>query len=145
MHKENHSGLNSRERQELDRLCVLTINDSDIKKDLAPEMVEYINARTYKLSNGRYKLGYGNQKEDSVNLYLGNFGTNQKVLWVDSTNPEKIEVVKFLIKELKTLPQFRSVERLEFSQPAESLNIKNAVKTDRLTLDYRPIYTIKVM
>lgn len=145
LHKENHSGLNSRERQELDRLCVLTINDSDIKKDLAPEMVEYINARTYKLSNGRYKLGYGNQKEDSVNLYLGNFGTNQKVLWVDSTNPEKIEVVKFLIKELKTLPQFRSVERLEFSQPAESLNIKNAVKTDRLTLDYRPIYTIKVM
>ena len=145
LHKENHSGLNSRERQELDRLCVLTINDSDIKKDLAPEMVEYINARTYKLSNGRYKLGYGNQKEDSVNLYLGNFGTNPKVLWVDSTNPEKIEVVKFLIKELKTLPQFRSVERLEFSQPAESLNIKNAVKTDRLTLDYRPIYTIKVM
>ena len=145
LHKENSSGLNSRERQELDRLCVLTINDSDIKKDLAPEMVEYINARTYKLSNGRYKLGYGNQKEDSVNLYLGNFGTNPKVLWVDSTNPEKIEVVKFLIKELKTLPQFRSVERLEFSQPAESLNIKNAVKTDRLTLDYRPIYTIKVM
>lgn len=145
LHKEKHSGLNSRERQELDRLCVLTINDSDIKKDLAPEMVEYINARTYKLSNGRYKLGYGNQKEDSVNLYLGNFGTNPKVLWVDSTNPEKIEVVKFLIKELKTLPQFRSVERLEFSQPAESLNIKNAVKTDRLTLDYRPIYTIKVM
>lgn len=144
LHKENHSGLNSRERQELDRLCVLTINDSDIKKDLAPEMVEYINSRTYKLSNGRYKLGYGNQKEDSVNLYLGNFGTNPKVLWVDSTNPEKIEVVKFLIKELKTLPQFRSVERLEFSQPAESLNIKNAVKTDRLTLDYRPIYTIKV-
>ena len=145
LHKENSSGLNSRERQELDRLCVLTINDSDIKKDLAPEMVEYINARTYKLSNGRYKLGYGNQKEDSVNLYLGNFGTNPKVLWVDSTNPEKIEVVKFLIKELKILPQFRSVERLEFSQPAESLNIKNAVKTDRLTLDYRPIYTIKVM
>lgn len=145
LHKENRSGLNSRERQELDRLCVLTINDSDIKKDLAPEMVEYINARTYKLSNGRYKLGYGNQKEDSVNLYLGNFGTNPKVLWVDSTNPEKIEVVKFLIKELKILPQFRSVERLEFSQPAESLNIKNAVKTDRLTLDYRPIYTIKVM
>lgn len=145
LHKEKHSGLNSRERQELDRLCVLTINDSDIKKDLAPEMVEYINARTYKLSNGRYKLGYGNQKGDSVNLYLGNFGTNPKVLWVDSTNPEKIEVVKFLIKELKTLPQFRSVERLEFSQPAESLNIKNAVKTDRLTLDYRPIYTIKVM
>lgn len=142
LHKENHSGLNSRERQELDRLCVLTINDSDIKKDLAPEMVEYINARTYKLSNGRYKLGYGNQKEDSVNLYLGNFGTNPKVLWVDSTNPEKIEVVKFLIKELKTLPQFRSVERLEFSQPAESLNIKNAVKTDRLTLDYRPIYML---
>lgn len=145
LHKENRSGLNSRERQELDRLCVLTINDSDIKKDLAPEMVEYINARTYKLSNGRYKLGYGNQKEDSVNLYLGNFGTNPKVLWVDSTNPEKIEVVKFLIKELKKMPQFRSVERLEFSQPAESLNIKNAVKTDRLTLDYRPIYTIKVM
>ena len=145
LHKENSSGLNSRERQELDRLCVLTINDSDIKKDLAPEMVEYINARTYKLSNGRYKLGYGNQKEDSVNLYLGNFGTNPKVLWVDSTNPEKIEVVKFLIKELKILPQFRSVEHLEFSQPAESLNIKNAVKTDRLTLDYRPIYTIKVM
>ena len=145
LHKENSSGLNSRERQELDRLCVLTINDSDIKKDLAPEMVEYINARTYKLSNGRYKLGYGNRKEDSVNLYLGNFGTNPKVLWVDSTNPEKIEVVKFLIKELKILPQFRSVERLEFSQPAESLNIKNAVKTDRLTLDYRPIYTIKVM
>ena len=145
LHKEKHSGLNSHERQELDRLCVLTINDSDIKKDLAPEMVEYINARTYKLSNGRYKLGYGNQKGDSVNLYLGNFGTNPKVLWVDSTNPEKIEVVKFLIKELKTLPQFRSVERLEFSQPAESLNIKNAVKTDRLTLDYRPIYTIKVM
>lgn len=142
LHKENHSGLNSRERQELNRLCVLTINDSDIKKDLAPEMVEYINARTYKLSNGRYKLGYGNQKEDSVNLYLGNFGTNPKVLWVDSTNPEKIEVVKFLIKELKTLPQFRSVERLEFSQPAESLNIKNAVKTDRLTLDYRPIYML---
>lgn len=145
LHKENCSGLNSRERQELDRLCVLTINDSDIKKDLEPEMVEYINARTYKLSNGRYKLGYGNQKEDSVNLYLGNFGTNPKVLWVDSTNPEKIEVVKFLIKELKKMPQFRSVERLEFSQPAESLNIKNAVKTDRLTLDYRPIYTIKVM
>ena len=143
LHKENSSGLNSRERQELDRLCVLTINDSDIKKDLAPEMVEYINARTYKLSNGRYKLGYGNQKEDSVNLYLGNFGTNPKVLWVDSTNPEKIEVVKFLIKELKTLPQFRSVERLEFSQPAESLNIKNAVKTDRLTLDYRPIYMLE--
>lgn len=142
LHKEKHSGLNSRERQELDRLCVLTINDSDIKKDLAPEMVEYINARTYKLSNGRYKLGYGNQKEDSVNLYLGNFGTNPKVLWVDSTNPEKIEVVKFLIKELKTLPQFRSVERLEFSQPAESLNIKNTVKTDRLTLDYRPIYML---
>ena len=143
LHKENSSGLNSRERQELDRLCVLTINDSDIKKDLAPEMVEYINARTYKLSNGRYKLGYGNQKEDSVNLYLGNFGTNPKVLWVDSTNPEKIEVVKFLIKELKILPQFRSVERLEFSQPAESLNIKNAVKTDRLTLDYRPIYMLE--
>lgn len=143
LHKEKHSGLNSHERQELDRLCVLTINDSDIKKDLAPEMVEYINARTYKLSNGRYKLGYGNQKEDSVNLYLGNFGTNPKVLWVDSTNPEKIEVVKFLIKELKTLPQFRSVERLEFSQPAESLNIKNAVKTDRLTLDYRPIYMLE--
>ena len=143
--KEARSGLNHNEKQELNRLREITINDSDIKKDLMPEMSEYIKSRTYKLSNGRYKFAYGNNKEDSVNLYLGNFGTNPKVLWIDSANPINIKVIEYLIDELKTQPQFNRVERLEFPQTAkESVRLTNAVKTNRLTMDYRQIYKIEL-
>lgn len=143
--KEARSGLNHNEKQELNRLREITINDSDIKKDLMPEMSEYIKSRTYKLSNGKYKFAYGNNKEDSVNLYLGNFGTNPKVLWIDSANPINIKVIEYLIDELKTQPQFNRVERLEFPQTAkESVRLTNAVKTNRLTMDYRQIYKIEL-
>ena len=50
-----------------------------------------------------------------------------------------------LIDELKTQPQFNRVERLEFPQSAkEAVRLTNAVKTNRLTMDYRPIYKVEL-
>ncbi|MCM1339423.1 MAG: hypothetical protein NC191_07110 [Muribaculaceae bacterium] len=102
---------------------------------------EYIISRIDQLSENRYKFSYQDGKDDYIDLYLGSFGWGKETLWVDSTEPEKVELTRHFIKEIKSLDEFKQVKTIEFPTDREPEN-KLYKPTGRITIDKKPIYYI---
>ena len=88
-----------------------------------------------------YNLKFGLQKEDSVNLFLGDSGYNQEILWIDSFENEKIDAVLENIDKIKKIDKFKKIRQIQCPKPNSTEELKSFVKLEnRYTYDNKPIY-----
>ena len=76
------------------------------------------NARFFKINCG-INYRYDKSPRDSVNLYLGDCGKNKNILWVDTGNAKKVNIVMKSIELIKQLPIFREVKKVQCPKSEE--------------------------
>ncbi len=108
---------------------------------------DYIKANTIPMStndNG-YRMNYLPDKKIYIDLYLGDYGNDKSVLWIDSVNYKDIECVIENINTLKELPVFKNIEKIKFAEPTNKELLKYEIKaTDKVTKSYKKIYEYKL-
>lgn len=104
---------------------------------------EYIIDRIDKLSNSRYKFSYQDGKDDYIDLYIGSFGWNKNILWVNSSRPDEIAIVLHSINEIKKLDVFKEIKTIEFPSASPPENI-SYIPTGRVTEQGVPIYQVNL-
>lgn len=102
---------------------------SDIKSEITSCFVPKYDGFTFV---------YGVNKDDSVDLYLKDFGYNIFNLWIDSHNNKKIRTVIDRIDEIKMQEKFRNIECINFPKPdCFDDKTKYAFETSQLTADFK--------
>ena len=87
-----------------------------------------------------YTYVYDIDDNAAVDLYLGNFGYNDKVLWAETVEPEKIRKIIENIGEIKKVARFKDVKYIQ--TPAEGVEGFNS--TYGKTADHKTIYEYEI-
>lgn len=87
-----------------------------------------------------YTMIYDDKEDTKVDLYLGNYGYNDKVLWVDTNNSTKIQVVIKNIDKIKKINKFNNVKFIQCIKPDNLMNLNEFYETNKYTTDYQTIY-----
>lgn len=111
-----------------------------------------IDVTTYKTDNfcefmpihDGLRMVTNDSKEDIVDLYLGNFGYNKKVLWVDSTNPQKIQSVIDRIDKIKKTDKFKNIKYIQCKQPDSLENLVDFYPLKTCSTDFKRIYEKRI-
>ena len=83
-----------------------------------------------------YTFIYDTDENSMVDLFLGDFGYNNRVLWAETTEPDKIKKVLEHIEDIKKLKGFSNIKYIQV--PVSG--IKNFHSTGKYTSDLREIY-----
>lgn len=94
------------------------------------------------IENG-YKLKYGENDDENVNIHLGSKGQDKRILWINSQNPIKIVKVLQRIDEIKKLKEFKKIKYIQVLQPT-SLNELKDFELVRKNSNGVGIYEMKV-
>lgn len=93
-----------------------------------------------------YNLRFGFKPEENVNLYLGDSGYNNKILWIDSQSNKKIKAVFNNFREIRQLDKFKNIDTIQFPEPENITEFPRYEKLEnRYTKDYKPIYEKRVI
>ena len=124
----------------------------NIDKDSSIEVLkkleaEYIRSHIKKMKNSDgYLFYYKPFSEEKVELYLGKFGYQPNVLWVQSQDAEIISTVINNFEVIKSIPKFKQVSKLHFPKPFQTkgLDSSKLYYTYELTKDGQPIYEYRL-
>lgn len=108
---------------------------SDIKSEITGCFIPKYDGYTYV---------YDVNKEDFVDLYLGNFGYSRNILWVDSNNNKKIRTIIDRIDEIKKHDKFGHIKYIHFPAPDSLQGIRNYQQISELTKDFQNIYRVNI-
>jgi len=86
-----------------------------------------------------YTMVYDTGEHDAVDLYLGDFGTNRNVLWVDSDWNAPIRAAINHFQDIRKIDKFKDVKLLYFRRPDNMEGIKDTFEVSNVTEDYKPI------
>lgn len=138
------------------RKCTIFIN-YDKPKELSPEItadhrfdkidvtdIKYKYKPKFKPYYKDYKMKYGITNDDVVELFCGNWGYNDKVLWINSRRTKDINAVLDNIIAIKELKKFKNVEKLQCPEPEELHLLTGFKNTYGRTDGYRYIYEKKL-
>ena len=118
--------------------------DKDSSMELLKKLeADYIRSNIKKMKNSDgYEFYYKPFHDEKVELYLGKFGYNPEVLWVQSQDAEVISTVINHFETIKSIPWFKRIERLHFPKPLQikELNSSKLSYTYELTKEGQPIY-----
>ena len=87
-----------------------------------------------------FRMLFDDNEEAAVDLYLGNFGSNQDVLWVDSSDEKKILAVIDRIDKIKKINKFMNTRYIQFPQPKSFEKLDGCYKTYNYSKDSKRIY-----
>jgi len=92
-----------------------------------------------------YRFTYLPTDKDFVDLYLGSFGHDSSVLWIDSQDNEKIKVVLDNVEVLKSIPKFNNIQKIQCPRPNKFDGIGDMLNnTYLLTKEGQVIYEYKI-
>ena len=112
------------------------IDVSDIKHVFEPGFVP---------KKDGYTFYYGQNENDTVDLYLGNFGHNREILWVDEPDQDKALKVLENIDLVKSQEKFKDIKYLQMRKPVKVYKIYEDFYTlNHKTADYHPIIEKKL-
>ena len=103
----------------------------------------YILSNIQKIQNSDgYRYKFVPFENDFVDLYLGDFSHNSKVLWVNSQNTEAIKAVIKNFHVVKMIPQFKHIKSIKFPKPnnIKEFDAKHLNCTGNITIDGKVIY-----
>lgn len=88
-----------------------------------------------------YNLKFGEDDGESVNLFIGDSGYNPEILWIDSSDNEKIDAVIENLDKIKKIDKFKNINRVECPIPDLKDKTESFRKLEnRYTYDNKPIY-----
>jgi len=117
---------------------------SDVNnKSFRENFNNYISSHIIPYANGKCRLYYGERGDQIIDLYLGSFGWEKRVLWVASENPKDIKLVKYLSEGIKNFKEFKEIEFIDF--PKANLNGIPNDPLARKTIDGKEIGRISIM
>lgn len=87
-----------------------------------------------------FRMLFDDNEKTAVDLYLGNFGYNQNILWADSSDEKKIRAVIDRIDRIKKINKFMNIKYIQFPQPESFENLEDCYQTNNYSKDYKRIY-----
>ena len=118
------------------RIPIKIAMNEELIKDEIKTMMNFIPNQF-----GGYK--YRINEEKFVNLYLGGFGFQKNVLWIDSKEVEDVKNIIKNIKAVKLLDKFKDVEFIECAIKDYS-EVTGLKLTTRCTTDFKRISQYKI-
>ena len=91
-----------------------------------------------------FRMVYDDNEESTVDLYLGDLGYNKDILWVDSTDENKIQTAIDRIDKIKSINKFKSVKYIQCEQQKQFENLKGFYKINKYSKNLNQIYEKKI-
>lgn len=88
-----------------------------------------------------YKLKIGKNADNTINLYLGDSGYNDKTLWIDSNKNDDIISVIARLEKIKQIDKFKNIKTIQCPQPEKAEDLPSFYRIEsRFTYTGVPIY-----
>ena len=123
--KENHEKTDSKN---LDPITLqdhrvnlkIKIKDKISADDFVKLQLDFLRANITKIGKtDGYKFNYIPGTDKNVDLYLGCFGCNDKILWIEHKSVEDIEYAVKFVDAIKRIKCFKNIEKIQCSAPSD--------------------------
>lgn len=125
----------------------LKIKDNITAEDFLKLQEEFMKANTKKISGtDGFRFNYLVGENKFVDLYLGCFGANDKILWLEYKNAEDVEQAVKYINIIKKIKCFKNVEKIQCALPNDMTKFRDLgfKILSSLTKEYKPILEKKL-
>lgn len=98
----------------------IKIKDKISADDFVKLQLDFLRANITKIGKtDGYKFNYIPGTNKNVDLYLGCFGCNDKILWLEHKSVEDIEYAVKFIDAIKRIKCFKNIEKIQCSMPTD--------------------------
>lgn len=98
----------------------IKIKDKISADDFVKLQLDFLRANITKIGKtDGYKFNYIPGTDKNVDLYLGCFGCNDKILWLEHKSVEDIEYAVKFVDAIKRIKCFRNIEKIQCSAPSD--------------------------
>lgn len=98
----------------------IKIKDKISADDFVKLQLDFLRANITKIGKtDGYKFNYIPGTDKNVDLYLGCFGCNDKILWIEHKSVEDIEYAVKFVDAIKRIKCFKNIEKIQCSAPSD--------------------------
>lgn len=98
----------------------IKIKDKISADDFVKLQLDFLRANITKIGKtDGYKFNYIPGTDKNVDLYLGCFGCNDKILWLEHKSVEDIEYAVKFVDAIKRIKCFKNIEKIQCSAPSD--------------------------